>query len=239
MTNQAFHPLRSRTPAVLATVAIHAGILVLWLQSGSVATMPGQDGPRIQWVNVKLPAPRPPRSQASKPPVETRPVAATRSTLARPSPATTIPAESAVDSGAPDAVVAHAPPARTADDVMQQAKRDLGAISKQLKKEFPGPKIRAPVNTPQSRLEKGINLAHELAPTKWYEAPKVREMNVADSPGTRRYRLVTPNGVHCMTVGPTHTATGLTMGGNANPIRVTTCPKDEEPPTVQNYEERP
>lgn len=122
---------------------------------------------------------------------------------------------------------------------MQQARRDLGSISKELKKEFPGPKIRAPVDTPQSRLVKGIALAHEMAPPKWYEANKVVEMNVADSPGTRRYRVITAKGTYCITVGPTHKATGLTMNGNANSHTMTNCPKDEAPPTVQNYDERP
>lgn len=236
MTNPALLPLRRRTPAVLATIALHAGILVLWLQSGSVAPLTGEDGPRIQWVDIKLPAPQAPR-------VETpTPTPAPRRALARRPPAAAAPVDAVVATAAPEAIVAaapDAPPARSADDMMQQAKRDLGAISKELKKEFPGPKIRAPVNTPQSRLEKGIKLAHELAPPKWYEAPKIREMNVAGSPGTRRYRVITANGTYCITVGPTHTATGLTMNGNANSHLMRSCPKDEEPPTVQNYEERP
>ena len=228
--------------AAIATVAMHVGVVLLWQWSHltTVDTLT-DDGPRIQWVNVK---PVRPVARPAGPPEQQAVVAVTRRTArvpaALPAPAEAVPvaAEAQASEPAPAPPTA-APPARTVDEVMQQARRDLGSISKELKKEFPGPKVRAPVDTPQSRLEKGIALAYELAPPKWYEANKVVEMNVADSPGTRRYRVITAKGTYCITVGPTHTATGLTMNGNANPHKMTNCPKDEAPATVQKYDERP
>ena len=231
-----------RSAGAIATVAVHVGVALLW-QWSHVSTPEPQaaDGPRIEWVNVaptrRVARPARPPNQPAAAAVK-RPAPAARAAL--PAPAEALPAVDTTKIAESVPVPSSAaPPGRTLDDVMQQARRDLGSISKELKKEFPGPKVRAPVDTPQSRLEKGIALAYELAPPKWYEANKVVEMNVADSPGTRRYRVITAKGTYCITVGPTHTATGLTMNGNANPHKMTNCPKDEAPATVQKYDERP
>ncbi len=238
MTDPQLSTHRDRRAAGLgATIALHLALIPLW----QMANKPNPDGPEqpsrlMQWVDVIAA----PRKAAQPEPKEPEPVPRTppERKVAPPVRAIAIappvPATPELVTAAPP----EAPQQRSADDIMQQARRDMGKINKELKKEFPGPKIRAPVDTPQSRLVKGIELAHEMAPPKLWEAPKVQELTTGFA-GTRRYRVITGNGTYCITVGPTHTATGLTMNGNANAQRLTSCPRDELPATTQNYDERP
>lgn len=234
-----------RAGGIAATMALHLALVLAW----QWANAPQPAGPQrpsrvMQWVDV-IPLSEPPPTPRSEPPAHAPAPALRKARKEKPdsppvaSMALVPPVAEAPVASLPESDPTAAPAqSRSADDIMQQAKRHVGVISKDLKKEFPGPKIRAPLDTPQSRLVKGIELAHEMAPPKLWEAPKVQELTTGFA-GTRRYRVITGNGTYCITVGPTHTATGLTMGGNANAQRLTTCPKDELPKTTQNYDERP
>ena len=119
---------------------------------------------------------------------------------------------------------------------MQQARRDIGGISKDLKKEFPQRGIRAPIDTAQKRLVKGIALAHELAPPKWYEKAKVTELIDPGGQGRRRYRVMTAGGPMCWTVDAQHTPNGRDLGKPQGAPKMTNCPPDEEPAKAQEWE---
>ncbi len=234
-----------RLSGIAATVAVH----VLVVGAAMLTRDPEPDdmpaGPAIQWINVKLPQPRPIPPPAAARPVATQQAArraGTTAPLAEPavaapataaSPAQPVPmAEPTTGAAADDPAAA----ARTADDIMQQARRDIGSISKDLKKEFPQRGIRAPIDTAHKRLVKGIALAHELAPPKWYEQAKVKELIDPGGQGRRRYRVMTAGGPMCWTVDAQHTPNGRDLGKPQGAPKMTNCPPDEEPAKAQEWE---
>lgn len=118
---------------------------------------------------------------------------------------------------------------------MQQARRDIGTISRELKKEFPVRGIRAPIDTAQKRLVRGMELAYELAPPKWYEKAKITELIDPGGQGRRRYRVITPNGPRCWTVDAPHTPNGRDQAKPQGPPKMTNCDPDEEPAKAQDW----
>lgn len=221
-----------RLTGLAATVALHLALLYGWhLAREAGPRTEHDDATRIQWVNVA-----PPRPVKKPPPVAwqepARPVAAARQgapVVTHQPPATVI---------APDAVAvpaSEAPPARSVDEMMQQARKDLGKIDKELRKEFPGPRIKAPPDSPQIRLVKGIEHAAEMAPPKWYEAAKVQEILDPGGYGRRRYRVITANGTYCITIESNHAPDGIDTMKNGIKPKLTTCPEHEAPATSQKW----
>lgn len=232
---------RSRLPGVAATIALHLVIIVAWLLARQ--TQVKFDGPAaqsIQWVDVKplkvrptvQPEPAPAPVARMELAVSRPQVAATSEPAVPAEPDVPVPASVEPAAGVP---VADAPPARSADDIMQQARRDIGKISSDIKKELPLRGIRAPIDTPQKRLVKGIALAHELAPGKWYERPKMAELIDPGGQGRRRYRVMTAAGPMCWTVDAPHTPNGRDQAKGAGPPKLTNCPPDEEPAKAQEW----
>ena len=134
---------------------------------------------------------------------------------------------------APVEAVAGQPSGKSGYDILQQARKDLGKISKELGKEFAGQKIKAPRNTAQTRLEQGIALAHELAPPKWYEAPKIKEIIDPGGYGRKRYRITTALGTYCITYESNHAPDGIDVISKGMQQKRTSCPENELPPTTQ------
>lgn len=229
---------KSRLPGMAATVALHLLVIAGWLLSRDAPVAPDEAAETIQWVNVKPPSvrpsppPPPPPLQVSAPLAPRKEaVRAIVAAPASPEPPTPV-VEAQAAAGAP---VADAPNTKSADEIMQQARRDIGKISTDLRKEFPVRGIRAPIDTAQKRLVKGMALAHELAPGKWYEAPKMAELIDPGGQGRRRYRVMTAAGPMCWTVDAPHTPNGRDQAKGAGPPKLTNCPPDEEPAKAQEW----
>jgi hypothetical protein len=219
-----------RLPGLAATLALHLALLYAWQLAHQHRKPADQDDPRrIQWINVV--APRPVTPAAAKPPKPEVLSHAPHAPAAPPRPARSVAAE-------PQAVTqpaAPVPAAPSADQILQQARKDLGKIDRDLRKEFPGAPIKAPVDTPQSRLEKGFEEAAELAPPKWYEAPKIKEIIDPGGYGRKRYRVTTAGGTYCVTYESNHAPDGLDSMKNGIRPKITNCPKDEQPATAQKW----
>jgi hypothetical protein len=125
-----------------------------------------------------------------------------------------------------------AAPARSAEQILEQARRDIGKIDKGLRKEN-RPYIAAPLDSPQIRLRKGIELANELAPNRLWEAPKVEELVNNTGDGARRTRVITGNGTYCITERATNTS--VDMIEKHGKLRITSCPEHEEPAKNQEW----
>lgn len=238
-----------RLQGVLATIVVHAALVLCWL----LARQPGADTDRtprqaIAWVNVRpdaAVAPPQPLAARTEPVVRRPPVAAhvtltphfTPVTPVRSAPATAeARAEAPPDAPAVEpAAQVPAPATKSAYDMLQQARRDIGKIDQEIKKEFPEQHIKKPLDTPQARLEKGIELANELAPPRWYEAAKVKELIDPGGYGRRRYRVITAHGTFCMTYESAHSPDGRDpMTRNTAP-KLTNCPPHEEPAKAQQW----
>jgi hypothetical protein len=115
---------------------------------------------------------------------------------------------------------------------MEQAKRDIRGIDKALRKEN-NPYIAAPLDSPQIRLRKGIELANEMAPNRLWEAPKVEELVNNTGDGARRSRIITGNGTYCITERATNTS--VDMIEKHGKLRITSCPAHEAPATQQAW----
>jgi hypothetical protein len=225
-----------RLAGFAAALALHLALFYGWRLAHPHHARPDDpDGQRIEWVTV-----RPPRPVQPVPP-KPRERAAPAQARHAPQPATPQPQTSAIEP-APIAMpvpatvpAAQAAPARSADDIRRQASRDLGKIDKDLQKEFPGAHIKAPVDTPQTRLEKGFEEAAELAPPKWYEAPKIKEMIDPGGYGRRRYRVTTAAGTYCVTYESNHAPDGLDTMKNGIKPKITTCPEHEQGATTQKW----
>jgi hypothetical protein len=90
------------------------------------------------------------------------------------------------------------PPAQVSvEHIMSIAKRDLGKIDKELRKEHPQ-QFSASGDTPQQRLEKGLERAHELAPNKWYQAARIEDITPPGDDARKIYRITTALGSYCV-----------------------------------------
>lgn len=224
-----------RLPGVAATMAVHLGLVLIWLLARGVpAETEGAPAATIQWINI---APTPAPAPAVRPPTA-RAAASAPARPVTPPPAVVVaaPAAAPAESAPAAPAAAPAPAPVSAYDMLQQARRDIGKIDKDLKKEFPERGlIRAPIDTPQKRLVRGIELAHELAPPKWYEAAKMQELIDPSGQGRRRYRVVTSGGTYCMTVDSAHTPNGKDQGNYKPTLKMSNCDPYEEPAKAQQW----
>jgi hypothetical protein len=216
-----------RLYAIGLTIAVHLALIYGWQMTRRIPA-PEWELPRnaIQWLRLKpLVPPKPvaPRP-AAPPPRQQTPRTAPASASPAPTPAPVQPAPAV-----------EAPAARSAHDMLQQAKRDVGKIDKDLRKAYPGQPISAPVQTAQTRLEKGIAAAADAAPNRWFEAPKVTEIIDPGGYGRRRYRVVGANGTYCITVESNHAPDGLDTMKYGIQQKITTCEENEQAPTSQKW----
>jgi hypothetical protein len=241
-----------RRLGILLTVLVHAALILGWQAVGRLPPRPA-DGERrrIQW--IRLPAPRaavpvptpmpaparepaPMRARARSLPPAALPSSALPATPPPPpsSPATasappSAPATAASPASAPAQAAAPAP---GAGQILEQARRDIGKIDKALRKEN-RPTITAPLDSPQIRLRKGLELANELAPNRLWEAPKVEELVNNTGDGARRTRVITGNGSYCVTERASNTS--VDMIEKHGKLRITSCPEHEEPAKDQAW----
>lgn len=119
--------------------------------------------------------------------------------------------------------------------MLEQAKRDVGKVYGELKKERRKGLISAPADTAQKRFERGVAEAADLAPNKWYEAPKVQEILDEGGYGRKRYRVVGAGGTYCVTYESNHAPDGLDTMRNGIKPKLTNCPPHEQPATKQEW----
>ena len=183
------HDSRSRRGlfALALALLLHAALLNSVLRQRP-RLPPETPATAMLWLKLAPPRPRP--TIAPKPvtppivvpvePVRPRHKAAPAAVAAAaPPPPSIVVAEPA----------AEAPPARmSAEQIISIAKRDLGKIDKELRKEHPQAFGAAP-DSAQQRLQKGFEEAHAMAPNKWYQAAKVEDITPPGDDARKIYRI--------------------------------------------------
>jgi len=250
----AYHPhwRERRSTGLALTMLVHVALLVGW-QMSRPAFMP-DSGPapvrtRIQWIRlaplaapVPKPVPKPeqmPRSpaRAAAPitpatPQRTAPSSPAETPAAQPAPVA--PAAPATQPAGPQPITPQAAPANTpsAADILKGAKRDIGKIDRDLRKQN-NPYIVLPPDSPQLRMRRGMETAHNLAPPRIWEAPKIEALVNDTGDGARRERVITGNGTYCITDRGINTS--IDMIEKHGKQRITTCPQHELPASRQEW----
>ena len=210
-------PLPRRAPGMLLIVLLHAGLAYVIVQSRPrLASDENQpQGPAISWLRHTLPAPPKPLPLPSIKPAAARvprlPSLPILAPVSRPLPAPT--GEQAPAPTAPEAITLVPPP--SAADILAQAKRDVGKIDRELRKEFPQRGEQKLDDTGFKRMQQGFAEAYAAVPPKWYEASKIEEVGANAARGSRTYKITNALGTFCVTTGAGKN--GETMIGN--------CPK--------------
>jgi hypothetical protein len=148
------------------------------------------------WLKLAPPSPPPspppaPRSMPRPLPIRHR----QSEPVATAAPAIAIPAPQPL---------AEKPPARiSAEQMLSMAKRDLGKIDRELRKEQAGTVLRAAPGgatpgSPLQRLQEGIEEAHQAAPNKWYQAAKVEDITPPGNDARKIYRITGVLGTYCV-----------------------------------------
>jgi hypothetical protein len=216
--------------ALAATIAVHVALLYWW-NWAQQAPQRQADGARqaIQWLWLRPPPPAP----AVLPHPKTSKDSKFRASRAQ-QPVTALPPDPAPDPLASPGPASAAPRSASAEALLSRAKRAVGDIAKDLRKESRG-LIRAPADSPQIRMQKRIAEAADLAANKWYQAPKVSELIDPGGYGRRRYRVVTAGGTYCMTYDSNHSPSGLDTMNNGIKPKITDCPEHEQAATRQEW----
>ena len=218
------------------SLAAHALLVVLWQLSHSKPVQEGES-PRMLVLRL-LPAPVPDRPEPP-PPAPERPAA----TGARAAPAARppLPAQDPLPA-APVTETIAVPAAETApaaslsaSDLLREARAAAGAADRAQRKEHPQRGIQAPIETAAMKLERGITQAAEMAPNKWYQAPKVQEIIDPGGYGRRRHRVITANGTYCVTYESNHAPDGIDSMKEGIKPKLTNCDADEQPATKQKW----
>lgn len=238
-----------RRLGILLTALLHVALILAWQVARTRPPRPADGEPvTIQWIRLPAPAlaphrttpvpapaqapvvPAHPRALPGVPPQPASAAAAPAANTAAP----TTPAAAATSAAAPTGAPSQATvPATSTEQILQQAKRDIGNIDKALRKENGSPYIAAPLDSPQIRLRRGIEHAAEMAPPKLWEAPKSQELVNNTGDGARRTRVITGNGTYCITERAART--DVEMIEHHGKIRLTNCPQHEEPAKQQEW----
>ena len=211
--------LPRRAPGLLLIVLLHAGLAYVIVQSrpriASDENLP--QGPAISWLRHTLPAP--PKSlplplpgikpaAARVPRLPSLPIVAP---VNRPLPVASMAQAPAPVT--PEAITA--PPAPSAADILAQAKRDVGKIDRDLRKEFPQRGEQKLDDTGFKRMQQGFAEAYAAVPPKWYEASKIEEIGANEAKGSRTYKITSALGTLCVT----------TRAGKSGETMIGMCPK--------------
>ncbi|MGK5059417.1 hypothetical protein ACQ4WY_21045 [Janthinobacterium sp. LB2P49] len=206
--------LPRRAPGLLLIVLLHAGLAYVIVQSrprlATDENLPR--GPAITWLRYTTPAPPKPV------PVPLPSTAAARvprlsvpAPISRPVPPSTV--EQAPAPATPEAITVVAPP--SAADILAQAKRDVGKIDRDLRKEFPQRGEQKLDDTAFKRMQQGFAEAYAAVPPKWYEASKIEEVGANAAKGSRTYKITSALGTLCVT----------TRAGKNGETMIGNCPK--------------
>eukprot|EP01133_Synstelium_polycarpum_P019947 gene19947-23905_t len=184
-------PLPRRIPGLLLIVLLHAGLAYVVLQSRPrlAADEHLPQGPAIAWLRYTAPAPpRPIVLPSAKPAAERVPRRTIPAPVSRPLP---LPAAEPAPA-MPEAITLVTPP--SAADILAQAKRDVGRIDKDLRKEFPQRGEQKFEDTAYKRMQQGFADAYAAVPPKWYEASRIEEVGANEARGSRTYKITSALG---------------------------------------------
>lgn len=209
-------PLPRRAPGLLLIVLLHAGLAYVIVQSrprlASDENLP--QGPAISWLRHTLPVPPKPLPLPSIKPAAARPPRLPMAApVSRPLPAASVAQAPAPAPVTPEAITA--PPAPSAAEILAQAKRDVGKIDKDLRKEFPQRGEQKLDDTGFKRMQQGFAEAYAAVPPKWYEASKIEEVDANAAKGSRTYKITSALGTLCVT----------TRAGKQGETMIGMCPK--------------
>jgi len=228
----------SSLAAIGISLAVHAVLIGAWQLARPVQSRDDIEPQRVQFLRL-LPAPVPVREDSAPPSPAPAPRSRTTAAAARSQPA--VPAQAP---STPETITLPAP--QTADtpsvpasaaELLRDAKAAAGAIDRALRAESPARRgIQAPVETAQMKLERGINHAAEMAPNRWYQAPKVQEIQDPGGYGRKRYRVVGANGTYCVTYESNHAPDGIDGMQRGLKPKTTSCPLHEGPATSQKWD---
>ena len=210
-------PLPRRAPGLLLIVLLHAGLAYVIVQSrprlASDENLP--QGPAISWLRHTLPAPPKPLPLPSIKPAAARvprlPSLPIVAPVSRPLPAASV--TQAPAPATPEAITVT--PAPSAADILAQAKRDVGKIDRDLRKEFPQRGGEKFDDTGFKRMQQGFAEAYAAVPPKWYEASKIEEVGANEARGSRTYKITSALGTLCVT----------TRAGKQGETMIGNCPK--------------
>ncbi|MGX4642277.1 hypothetical protein [Massilia sp. SYSU DXS3249] len=212
------------------SLAVHLLLVALWQASRPIADV--DEAPReMELMRVRIV----PEAVVGIPlPL---PVPASRRRQAAPSvPQATTTAETPPSPVPPADPVEQVPaPPSPAADLLARARASVGGIDRTLRQENPRRGIQVPIVTPAMKLERGIARAAELAPNRWYEAPKTEEILDPGGYGRRRYRVTTALGTYCVTYESNHAPDGRDSMRDGIPPKRTNCDGDEQPATIQKW----
>jgi hypothetical protein len=218
-----------RLSAFALTVALHMVLLWGWRIS-TEAIPPDTAGPvdRIQWLLDTRVEPVP--TARAKP--EPSATAAAREEPRATSLPQPIEAPVMEAGPSPDAEPTDAAPSPS---VLDRARLAIGAIDRELQEEGNTGTIRAKPVTAQMRLARGMQRAHDMAPNKWYEAPKVTEIIDPGGYSRRRYRVVGARSEYCITIESNHAPDGIDTIQHGIKPKLTNCDPDEQAATKQDW----
>jgi hypothetical protein len=164
---------------------------------------------------------RAPAREAASPAIDVLPAPASSPT-AGPAPAPPAASPAAVLSAAP------------AESLVQGALHAAGSVAGALRKENHA-YIVAPPDSPQMRMRRGMQAAHDMTPPKLWEAPKIDELVNNTGDGTRHTRVITGNGTYCINERSTHVSIDtIETLGKVTPHL--SCPKHETPAGAQEWQ---
>jgi hypothetical protein len=216
------------------SLAVHLLLILLW--QASQPTLLSDDAPgRMQFLRL-LPAPAA-RTETPAPALPARTPTPSRGLPGQGTPqaASQPEAATAAISAPAEPTDSPAAPPASSPSLLERARAAAGGIDRSLRKENPGRGIHAPVVTATMKLERGIARAAELAPNKWYQAPKVEEIIDPGGYGRRRYRVTTAMGTYCVTYESNHGPDGRDTMRDGIPPKKTNCDDDEQPATLQDW----
>lgn len=211
--------LQRHLPSVVLVALLHTALLYALLQSRQPADNkePVARGPAIQWLLNTRPPPTNSQPLSIPVPAQISAAAARPSRPSAPMPMT--PASSPAP--ATDAPVAASPVEATASaqlpsasEIREAAKRQIGQIDKELRRQFPHGASQKLEDTDFKRMQRGFADAYAAVPPKWYEASRIEEIGSDSKSGTRVYKITSALGSICISMIPGH-------GGES---MVGTCP---------------
>ncbi|MBD8532519.1 MULTISPECIES: hypothetical protein [unclassified Massilia] len=223
------------------SLAVHALLLGLWQLSRPVAVPDDGEPRRVQFLRL-LPAPAAERGAPALPSsVRSSASSARIAPAARATPpvsSQSLPEPAAEPLALPAIPAADAPPAPaiSSADLLRAARAEAGAADRALRAENPRRGIRAPIETAQMKLERGIAHAAEMAPNRWYQAPKTQEILDPGGYGRRRHKVITATGTYCVTYESNHGPDGRDTMRDGIPPKFTNCPPHEEPAKAQKWD---
>jgi hypothetical protein len=251
--NATLHPPPDRRLALVLTALLHALLLLGW-QATRRAPAPVQTEPsHIQWIDLRprtqaLPRPAPERTPEHE--HEHTPERAHANAPAREAiqvaPATALPAPvapgpltapSAPDAQAisdPGAAAVTAAPSAQGGPLLQGALRAAGSVDKALRKENNAYIVKPP-DSPMIRMRKGMEVAHEMAPPKPWEAPRIEELANSTGNGERHTRVRGAFGTYCIGNRSVGSSMALNQPESGSQLHTSTCLSGEEPAAEQEW----